>query len=178
MFLHVGKTASPEVREGGGPSPGKALAFVSSYLIIWVVAGLAIYTALAATFGLLPMETATLIASPVGLGLALILVALYQFSPVKGECLRRCHPSSFLFKYYKGGVLGSLGMGFQYAKYCVGCCWVMMVFLLAAASMGVLWMAVFAGIIFVERSLTMSAWAPRIIGVGFLFSGILFITVG
>lgn len=178
MFLHVGKTASPEVREGGGPSPAKALAFVASYMMSWVLVGLVIYVALAAILGLLPTETETLIASPVGIGLALILVALYQFSPVKGECLRRCHPSSFLFKYYRGGVPGSLEMGLQYARYCVGCCWVMMVFLLVAASMGVLWMAFFAGIIFVERSLTTSPWAPRIIGLGFFFSGILFVVVG
>lgn len=178
MFLSSGKNSSAEVRSGGGPSPLSAGVFVSSYIGIWVVTGLLLYVALATLFSLLPVADATFIGSSIGIGVALIFVAVYQLSPLKGECLRRCHPTSFIFRYYKGGVTGAVRMGASYAKYCVGCCWVMMIFLLVSASMGVVWMAVFASIIFLERSLTTSPWSARIVGLGFLLSGALFIVAG
>ena len=170
-FLRLGRTATPEVREGGGPTKTKALLFVGTYLGIWVAAGAGLYIGVAVVLGLFPPEVGLFVGSTLGLGVALILVAVYQLSPVKGVCLSRCHPSSFLFRYYRGGLSGSARMGAEYAKYCVGCCWVMMIFLVVSASMGVVWMALFSGIIFVERNVPLQAWMPRIFGLGFLVAG-------
>ncbi len=172
MFLHMGKNASEEVKSGGGPTTAKALLFVATYISFWVAMGVALYVAIALVIGQLPMEANVFIGTSVGLGAALILVAVYQLSPIKGECLSRCHPTSFLYKYYRGGLLGSVRMGADYAKYCIGCCWVMMAFLIVSASMGVAWMAAFAGIIFVERTFTLRRWMPRLFGVGFLIGGV------
>jgi predicted metal-binding membrane protein len=119
----------------------------------------------------LPLEANLFIGTTLGLGVALTVVALYQLSPVKGECLARCHPSSFLFRSYRGGISGSFWMGLDYAKYCVGCCWVMMVFLLVSASMGLPWMVAFTAIIFAERNLPSRSWVPKAFGVGFLLAG-------
>lgn len=178
MFYNSGKDSSAEVREGGGPSPLSAGVFVSSYIGIWIATGALLYVALATVFSSLPVADATFIGSSVGIGAALIFVAAYQLSPIKGECLRRCHPTSFFLRFYRGGVTGAVEMGVNYAKYCVGCCWVMMIFLLVSASMGVVWMGVFASIIFLERSLTTSPWSARIVGLGFLLSGAFFIVAG
>lgn len=178
MFLNSGKNSSAEVREGGGPSPLNGLVFVSSYIGIWVITGLLLYVTLAAVFSSLPVADATFIGSSLGIGVALLFVAVYQLSPIKGECLRRCHPTSFFLRHYRGGITGAVEMGLNYAKFCVGCCWVMMIFLLVSASMGVVWMGVFASIIFLERSLTTSPWSARIVGLGFLLSGAFFIIVG
>lgn len=178
MFLHVGKNASEEVKSGGGPTTTKALLFAATYIGCWVAMGVVLYVAIAVVLSLLPMEVNLFIGTSVGVGAALILVAAYQLSPVKGECLNRCHPTSFLYKYYKGGLLGSVWMGADYAKYCIGCCWVMMAFLIVSASMGVAWMAVFAGIIFVERTISHSKWAPRLFGVGFLVGGLALVLAG
>jgi predicted metal-binding membrane protein len=171
MFLHVGKSSTKEIRDGGGPSPGKATIFVATYIGVWVATGALFYVAAAVVLSGLPLSANLFIGTTLGLGVALIVVAVYQLSPVKGECLARCHPNSFLFRYYKGGVSGSVRMGFDYAKYCVGCCWVMMVFLLISASMGLAWMAAFAGVIFLERNLPLSKWVPRAVGAGFLVAG-------
>lgn len=171
MFFHVGKTASKEVREGGGPSPIKAFLFVGTYIGFWIATGVAFYLGLALVFSMFSSDAGLFIGSTLGIGIGLILVAAYQLSPIKGECLSRCHPSSFLFKYYEGGLPGSVRMGASYAKYCIGCCWVMMAFLMVSASMGVAWMAGFAGIIFVERTFPIREWMPKLFGLGFLVAG-------
>ncbi len=171
MFLHVGKSTNREVREGGGPTPGKAILFVATYIGAWVGTGVLFYVGAALVLSQLPLGVNLFIGTTLGLGVALIVVAVYQLSPVKGECLARCHPNSFLFRFYRGGVSGSFWMGLDYAKYCVGCCWVMMVFLLVSASMGLVWMVAFTGIIFAERNLPFRSWVPKAFGVGFLLAG-------
>jgi predicted metal-binding membrane protein len=171
MFLHVGRSTNKEVREGGGPTPGKAILFVATYIGAWVATGVLFYVGAALLLSQLPLGVNLFIGTTLGLGIALIVVAVYQLSPVKGECLSRCHPNSFLFRFYRGGVSGSFWMGLDYAKYCVGCCWVMMVFLLVSASMGLAWMVAFTAIIFAERNLPLRSWVPRAFGLGFLLAG-------
>lgn len=178
MFFNVGKNSSEEIKMGGGPTVTKALLFVGTYIGIWITTGVTLYVAIALVFSQLPIGVDLFIGTSGGLGAALILVAVYQLSPVKGECLGRCHPNSFLFIYYQGGLIGSVRMGADYAKYCVGCCWVMMIFLVVSASMGVAWMAAFASIIFVERTFPLRRWMPRLIGLGFLIGGAALIMVG
>ncbi|MBI3840874.1 MAG: DUF2182 domain-containing protein [Thaumarchaeota archaeon] len=171
MFLHVGRNSSEEIRAGGGPTPAKAVLFVGTYLGAWVGAGVAFYVAAAIVLSQLPISYNLFIGTTLGVGLALILVAAYQLSPVKGECLARCHPNSFIFRYYRGGRFGASRMGLEYAEYCVGCCWVMMIFLMVSAAMGLVWMAAFTAIIFAERNLPLRSWVPKVFGVGFFVAG-------
>lgn len=178
MFLHVGRSATEEVKRGGGPTITKALVFVGTYLSLWMAMGVVLYITIALVFSQLPLEVNLFTATSTGVGAALVLVAAYQFSPMKGECLNRCHPTSFLYKYYKGGITGSARMGVDYAKYCIGCCWVMMAFLMISASMGVAWMATFAAVILAERALPLRKWVPRVFGLGFLASGMALILLG
>lgn len=172
MFIRIGKSAKPEVRAGGGPTMTKAVLFIGSYIAIWAVVGVFMYVAIAVTLTFLPMNALSeALSSSIGVAFALFIVGAYQLSPLKGECLERCHPTSFLFKYYRGGLLGAVKMGLLYAKYCVGCCWVMFVFLLLVGAMGVLWMAVFAGLIFIERTVVHGRWPSRLLGLAFLSAG-------
>lgn len=177
-LFNAGKSANKAVREGGGPTPAKALVFVATYIVAWVAAGALFYVSAALILSLLPLSVNLFIGTTVGVGVALIIVAAYQLSPVKGECLARCHPSSFLFKYYRGGLSGSVGMGLEYAKYCVGCCWVMIVFLLVSASMGLVWMVGFTAVIFAERNFPLKSWVPKLFGLGFLAAGAALILAG
>ncbi len=171
LFLHAGKNSSDEVRAGGGPTPARAFAFVATYVGVWVGTGVLFYAVAALLLSQTTVVVNLFIGTTLGLGIALIFVAVYQLSPVKGECLARCHPSSFLFRYYRGGLSGASLMGLDYAKYCVGCCWVMMAFLLVSASMGLAWMAAFTTIIFIERNLPARSWVPKVFGIGFLVAG-------
>ncbi len=172
MFIHTGKTATAEIRAGGGPTLTKAVLFIAAYIAMWVTVGIMFYVALAAASrSLLLSSFFDLLMSPIGVGLALLIVGFYQLSPIKGECLDRCHPTSFLFKHYSGGRVGAAKMGIVYAKYCVGCCWVMMLFLLLIGAMGPLWMVLFTSLIFAERAIIHTRWPSKIIGLAFLAAG-------
>lgn len=52
---------------------------------------------------------------------------------------------------WKDGWLGALRMGCEHGLYCVGCCWGLMIVLFAVGVMSVFWMAVVAGVIFLEK---------------------------
>jgi len=176
-FFSAGMRSRPEIRAGGGPTPGKASLFVASYLGIWVGAGVLIYSGIGAATAFIGASWLMINATQTGAGIALLITGLYQLSPIKGECLDKCHPTHFLYRFYRGGRLGAAKMGALYAKYCVGCCWVMMVFLLLVGSMGILWMALFTALIFLERSLIRSPWPSRAIGAAFLVVGLALLLV-
>lgn len=177
MLLRVGKTSTPEIRAGGGPTLFKASLFIVSYITIWGAVGVLFYVALSGFSQLLQLGYLfEFLMSPTGTGIAFLIVGLYQLSPLKGECAERCHPTSFFFKYYRGGRIGAVQMGALYAKYCVGCCWVMMLFLLVIAAMGPLWMVFFTFLIFLELAIVGGRWPSKLLGIFFLALGFLFVT--
>lgn len=171
VFITAARRASPEIRAGGGPTLGRSALFIGSYIAIWAGTGVLVYLVLAAVSGFLGAGVFLVVSTPLGVGLALALVGAYQLSPLKGECLHKCHPTTFLYRFYRGGRLGPIHMGGLYAKYCVGCCWVMMLFLLLVGAMGPLWMVLLGSLIFLERAVVRGPWPSRAIGVGFLASG-------
>ncbi len=62
---------------------------------------------------------------------ALILLALgfYQWTPLKNTCLKHCEsPASYFLTHWHDGYAGAMRMGFQHGLYCVGCCWLLMLF--------------------------------------------------
>jgi predicted metal-binding membrane protein len=98
-------------------SDGRARAvpvFAGSYLAVWAVAGLAVY-ALYRPHG-----------STVA-GALTIAAGVYELTPLKRECRRRCRES--------------LRSGFEFGPYCVGSSIGLMVVLLALGAMSVTWMA-------------------------------------
>ncbi len=85
--------------------------------------------------------------------------ALYQLAPFKQACLHHCRgPLSFFMEHWREGTHGALAMGARHGAYCVGCCWMLMLVLLALGVMSVAWMAVVSVAIAVEK-LTPVAWA-------------------
>ena len=179
MLVRVGRTSTPEIRSGGGPTLLKALLFITAYIVVWAGVGLLFYITLTGLSHMLQLGYFfDLLMSPTGTGVAFLIVGLYQLSPIKGECAERCHPTNFIFKYYRGGALGALEMGTFYAKFCVGCCWVMMLFLLLIAAMGPVWMVFFTLLIFLERAIVHGRWPSRLLGILFLALGLLFLTGG
>jgi predicted metal-binding membrane protein len=88
--------------------------FVGSYLAVWAVAGLAVY-ALYRPHG-----------STVA-GALIIAAGVYELTPLKSDCRRRCR--------------ASVRSGFEFGLYCVGSSIGLMVVLLALGAMSVMWMA-------------------------------------
>jgi len=82
------------------------------------------------------------------------VAAVYQLTPLKDVCLGKCRsPLGFILGSWRDGWSGALRMGAKNGAWCVGCCWALMLALFALGIMSVLWMAVVAGFIAVEKTL-------------------------
>jgi predicted metal-binding membrane protein len=79
----------------------------------------------------------------------------YQFSPLKHACLTRCRqPFSFFFSNWATTSHGVFQLGVKQGIYCVGCCWAMMLVMLALGTMNAVWMAALGAIMTIEKMLT------------------------
>jgi len=87
-------------------------------------------------------------------GAAIFAVAgVYQLTPQKGACLRHCRtPLGSLFHYasYQGAAR-DFRVGIHHGLYCVGCCWGLMIVLVAVGAMNVPAMVALAGVILIEK---------------------------
>lgn len=136
----------------GAHSVARSAAFVAGYVGSWTVFGLAAFAllAVARTAGLDALsaeELSRYVVAPV-----VLAGALYQLAPFKQACLRHCRgPLSFFLEHWRDGVRGALVMGARHGTYCVGCCWMLMLVLLATGVTSIAWMAVVSFAIAVEK---------------------------
>jgi predicted metal-binding membrane protein len=108
---------------------GRTLAaplFVGSYLAVWTAVGLAVY-ALYRPHG------------PAVAGAVTIAAGLYELTPLKRDCRRRCRES--------------VRSGFQFGVYCVGSTSGLMVMLVALGVMSVAWMSAIAALVLAQKLL-------------------------
>ena len=140
---------------------------VGGYLLTWIGFGLVAYTA--AALSALLAEDAADIAPWVGAGV-LMAAGVYQLTPLKDFCLRHCRsPVAFLLHVsgYKGP-LRDVRVGMYHGVYCVGCCWGLMVVLVAVGVMNLAWMAVLTVVIFLEKTWKYGPALSRITGVSLI----------
>ena len=147
---------------------------------------LGVYTLVWTLTGLLPIAINAIIplVSVVGeyglllFGGVLLLLGGYQLSPYKYQCLDKCRsPFGFLMTYHRPGIQGAARMGVRFSLFCVGCCWALFAFMVVAGSMNILWMAIIAVVLSLERTVS---WGPQLAkGVGVVagVAGIGFIVV-
>ena len=89
-----------------------------------------------------------------------LAAAVYQLTPAKDVCLRKCRgPLDFVLGYWKPGYGGALRMGVEHGAWCVGCCWALMAALFALGVMSIGWMAFVGALIAVEKLLPWQAVA-------------------
>jgi predicted metal-binding membrane protein len=111
----------------------------------------------------------------VGLVLAstLVLVGVYQLSPVKDRCLTVCRdPVSFLWQHYRRGLRGGLRLGTRHAMWCMGCCWALMLLMFAAGVGSLAWMVGLSGVMVAEKT---TRWGARLVfpvGIGLVVAGV------
>ena len=63
-------------------------------------------------------------------------------------------------------------MGFEHGLYCLGCCWFLMALLFAAGIMSLLWMAVIAAFVLVEKLFPAGQWIARAGGLAMLVAAL------
>lgn len=94
----------------------------------------------------------------------LITAGLYQWLPVKHACLAHCRsPLHFLTHEWREGTSGALVMGLRHGWFCVGCCWTLMALLFVVGVMNLIWVAVIAAFVLVEK---IARQGPRVGRVG------------
>ena len=95
----------------------------------------------------------------------LVIAGLYQFTPLKHTCLARCQsPLGFLLSRWRDGGWGAAKMGIRYGIECVGCCWALMGLLFVVGIMNLLWVAVLAVFVLVEKTTLRGPWPSRVTG--------------
>ena len=162
------------VEEGdSGRYPVKMVLFIGSYLAVWSLTGLALLL----IWGIPVNALISPLSDPTVLGIygsILIAAGAYQFSPLKSKCLGYCEsPMSFFMRRWRKGTAGALTMGSYHGLYCLGCCWPYFLIMVALGWMDILWMALFAGIIFGEKIWSKGIWVARAAGVGLAAAGVL-----
>jgi predicted metal-binding membrane protein len=146
--------------------------FVSCYLLVWAATGIVLLLAWS-----IPTNTILLDFSTnqihIVYGILLIISGVYQFSSLKTKCLGYCEsPLSFFMRRWKNGTLGAVKMGIYHGLYCLGCCWPYFLIMVALGWMNLLWMGLFAGIIFAEKIWRRGGiWIARSTGVGLTIVG-------
>src|SRR3954447_8509039 len=162
MLPSVAPTVALYSRMTGRRSLVSPCAFASGYLATWAGVG-ALAFALAAAGGAVTGDVLSWDrAGRWVAGATLIVAAVYELTPLKDVCLGRCRsPLGFLLGCWRSGWWGALRMGAKNGGWCVGCCWALMAALFALGVMSVVWMAVVAGMIAVEKTLPWRRVASR-----------------
>jgi predicted metal-binding membrane protein len=147
--------------------------FAGAYLAVW---GL---FSVVATFAQLGLESAAVMApmqpitSPVFGGALFIAAGLFQLTPLKNACLRRCRsPLSFIMGHWRDGTAGALRLGALHGLYCLGCCWILMTLLFVGGVMNLLWIAIVAIYVLAEKLFPAGALIARLGGAAMIAFGI------
>ena len=153
------RTASPVVLVGGFAAVWIAVAILAALL---QAAGAALLARWA-----LPAPALAVLA-----GTAIGAAGLWQFSETKQACLAACrHPLPAL----EGGAAGRAGpvlrLGMDQGIACLGCCGAMMAMMVAVGAMNLVWMALFALAMTVEK-MTAGRGVPALLGVVLIAAGV------
>jgi predicted metal-binding membrane protein len=162
----------------GQGQAGRALVrtwiFVFGYLVVWAAIGIPVYIASQSVRMAISANDQLAPWVPYAIAVVLALAGAYQFTPLKRVCLRTCQsPLAFLMGRWKPGRWGAVRMGAEHAMYCAGCCWGLMVVLVAAGAMGLAWVLLIALVIAAEKLISQSRWPVLITGSALLGLAIL-----
>lgn len=170
IYARVGRQATLQ----GKPFAATGF-FAGGYLLAWCS------FSLVATVGQWALDRAALLtpmmttASNIFGGLVLVVAGLFQWSPLKDICLKQCQaPLNFIQHHggFRSDALGSLVIGFRHGTYCVGCCWALMVVLFVVGLMNVVWIAVLAIFVLLEKIIPLGRIVSRAAGAALTIWGV------
>ncbi len=148
--------------------------FAGGYLAAWTAFSLAA-TLLHAGLERAGLISAAMTSTHLGLSAAILIAAgIYQWLPIKNACLQQCrNPLQFFVTRWRGGAVGAFRMGAGHGLYCIGCCWALMLLLFVAGVMNLLWVALIAGFVFIEKLLPATRVTSRLAGGGLIVAGLM-----
>jgi predicted metal-binding membrane protein len=154
----------------------RAAGFITGYLLAWgafSIAATFVQWALLEAALLSPMMESTSIAFSAAV---LAAAGLYQFTPLKQACLTRCRsPWATVLDPSGPGV--AIREGLRHGVFCIGCCGVLMALLFIAGVMNLLWIALIAAYVIVEKGAPRAAWSSRTAGALFCVAAVALLAV-
>jgi predicted metal-binding membrane protein len=146
--------------------------FAAGYLAIWSAASLGAALLQWALTRAGVMDGMMQVSNGVVAGLLLIAAGLYQLTPAKAACLGHCQaPFAFLQRHSRPGRLGAFRMGVEHGLYCLGCCWGLMLLLFVGGAMNLVWVALLALLVLIEK-LVRLRWLGQMIGAVLCLGGL------
>jgi predicted metal-binding membrane protein len=135
------------------PHAGRVFAaFVSGYIVVWVAFGFAAFAGDAALHRIVDATPWLLTHSWIVAGGVLAMAGLFQFTPLKDQCLRACRlPATFLMHHYRRGSRAAFDLGYRHGLFCVGCCWALMLVAFAAGFASLWWMVALTALMTYEK---------------------------
>jgi predicted metal-binding membrane protein len=170
MILLFG--AAQAKRRGPGASIAAGI-FGLSYIVVWTAFSAGAALAQWALHEAALLSAAMAVSSPRLGGAVLIAAGLYQLTPWKNKCLTHCRsPLSFLMTHWRDGKWGAFEMGARHGAYCLGCCWALMIVLFAVGVMNLVWVAVLAAFVLLEKIGPQGALVARLSGAALIVLGV------
>jgi predicted metal-binding membrane protein len=160
VHANANRPAAPD-----GRSWTRTYALAAGYLTVWALFSLAAVVAQRLLAGLL-LLTPMMEPASLGVGALLVLVAgVYQLTPFKRACLRRCRTllpigATDLPPREPGPAV----LGFRHGIHCLGCCWALMLLLFAGGVMNLFAIVGLTVFVLAERTLPFGETASRISG--------------
>lgn len=174
--MRPGTTGRVGARWRNGAAQGpylRASSLLFGYLTTW-----GLFSVLAAVTQLLLLRLTVLepfllrLTGPAAGGV-LLVAGLWELSPIKEACLRRCRsPFAALLAEWDSGTVPAYRIGLRQGVACVSCCWALMalVFVVGVVSLG--WMAALTMVVCAEKLLPRAHLLSRLLGVGLACAGI------
>lgn len=153
--------------------PGMASGlFLLGYLLAWMGFSAAATLIQWGMHSVMLISPAMVGTSPLVGGAVLIAAGIYQWTPAKHACLSHCRsPLGFLLNEWREGARGALVMGLRHGLYCIGCCWLLMGVLFVVGVMNLLWVALLAVFVLLEKTLPQGRWISHATGLGLITWG-------
>jgi predicted metal-binding membrane protein len=154
---------------GGDHAIAQTWVFLGGYLAVWLL-----FAIIAAGAQLLVTGPSMALQDRYAEGVVLIAAGVYQLSPFKNSCLRRCRsPAQFLSRHWRSGSAGAVRLGMLHGADCVGCCWMLMALLFVGGVMNLWWIVGLTAIVTIEKLLPFGDWLARAAGVGLVIWGVI-----
>lgn len=148
-----------------GASAAPVAVFASGYAAIWTAFSLGVVALQMLLRDLVPLTGMMAVASATIGGGLLIAAGIYQMTPLKFACLRKCQsPLMFFARNWRAGSAGAVRMGLAHGVYCLGCCWVLMGLLFYGGVMEPRWIVGIAAYIAAEKFIPAKMQMSRFVG--------------
>jgi predicted metal-binding membrane protein len=141
--------------------------FAGGYLLVWGSTAIPAYALLRVIDEFAEDHRAGARAVAVGL---FTIAGLYQLSPLKEACLRRCRSPLALLLHYGGyrGRIRDLRAAVHHGLWCLGCCWALFALFIALGAMNLVAMVAVTAVVLVEKLSVNGPAVSRLVGVACL----------